>query len=233
MVDALDQASDSGSREAALVHFVERVGADEADALRRALAELEVAKHARRPVALRARGLRETGSVSALAFTLLAVLLVGPVPALLGAGDVAAARAPRRDRAVAGDRPGRGAFGVQRGHRHRQPALRPGRRRAAHRQPRSRDRSARLAAVACSTSRVFALTLLIGARLVVAVVRVAIATRRRRAHHRMLVDLLGCRTTRPVRPAPAAATCASSTSRSRWPTACPACAAASWSARAR
>jgi predicted transcriptional regulator len=44
MVDALDQASDSGSRQAALVHFVERVGADEAEALRRALAELE-AKH--------------------------------------------------------------------------------------------------------------------------------------------------------------------------------------------
>ncbi|MCV7014293.1 M56 family metallopeptidase, partial [Mycolicibacterium madagascariense] len=38
---------------------------------------------------------------------------------------------------------------------------------------------------------VFALTLLIGARLIVAVVQVAIATRRRRAHHRMLVDLLG------------------------------------------
>jgi bla regulator protein blaR1 len=38
---------------------------------------------------------------------------------------------------------------------------------------------------------VFALTLLIGARLAMAVVRVAIITRRRRAHHRMLVDLLG------------------------------------------
>ena len=38
---------------------------------------------------------------------------------------------------------------------------------------------------------VFALTLLIGARLAAAVVQVAIATRRRRAHHRMLVDLLG------------------------------------------
>jgi Zn-dependent protease with chaperone function len=38
---------------------------------------------------------------------------------------------------------------------------------------------------------VFTLTLLIGARLVVAIVQVAIATRRRRAHHRMLVDLLG------------------------------------------
>jgi Zn-dependent protease with chaperone function len=38
---------------------------------------------------------------------------------------------------------------------------------------------------------VFALTLLIGARLVVSVVQVAIATRRRRAHHRMVVDLVG------------------------------------------
>jgi predicted transcriptional regulator len=44
LVDALDQASDTGIRQAALVHFVERVGADEADALRRALAELE-SKH--------------------------------------------------------------------------------------------------------------------------------------------------------------------------------------------
>jgi Zn-dependent protease with chaperone function len=38
---------------------------------------------------------------------------------------------------------------------------------------------------------VFALTLLVGVRLVVAVIEVGIATRRRRAHHRMLVDLLG------------------------------------------
>ena len=38
---------------------------------------------------------------------------------------------------------------------------------------------------------VFALTLLIGARLMVAVVQVAIATRRRRSHHRMVVDLVG------------------------------------------
>ena len=44
MVDALAQAEDSGDRQAALVHFVERVGADEAAALRRALAEFE-AKH--------------------------------------------------------------------------------------------------------------------------------------------------------------------------------------------
>lgn len=41
MVDALDQAADTGDRRAALVHFVERVGAEEADALRLALAELE------------------------------------------------------------------------------------------------------------------------------------------------------------------------------------------------
>jgi Zn-dependent protease with chaperone function len=38
---------------------------------------------------------------------------------------------------------------------------------------------------------VFALTLVVGVRLAVAVIHVAIATRRRRAHHRMLVDLLG------------------------------------------
>jgi predicted transcriptional regulator len=45
MVDALAQARDSGDRHAALVHFVERVGADEADALRRALADLETKHH--------------------------------------------------------------------------------------------------------------------------------------------------------------------------------------------
>ncbi|QLL05157.1 M56 family metallopeptidase [Mycobacterium vicinigordonae] len=38
---------------------------------------------------------------------------------------------------------------------------------------------------------VFTLTVLVGVRLVVAVVRVAIATRRRRARHRMVVDLVG------------------------------------------
>lgn len=38
---------------------------------------------------------------------------------------------------------------------------------------------------------VLALTLLVGARLMLAIVQVAVATRRRRAHHRMLVDLLG------------------------------------------
>lgn len=48
MVDALDQVADSGGRQAALVHFVERVSADEAGALRRALDELE-AKHRTQP----------------------------------------------------------------------------------------------------------------------------------------------------------------------------------------
>jgi Zn-dependent protease with chaperone function len=38
---------------------------------------------------------------------------------------------------------------------------------------------------------VFAVTLVIGARLTYAVLQVAIATRRRRAHHRMVVDLVG------------------------------------------
>ncbi len=38
MVDVLDQLADGGGRQAALMHFVGRVGADEADALRRALA---------------------------------------------------------------------------------------------------------------------------------------------------------------------------------------------------
>jgi predicted transcriptional regulator len=41
MVEALSQAASSGDREAALMHFVERVGAGEADALRRALADLD------------------------------------------------------------------------------------------------------------------------------------------------------------------------------------------------
>lgn len=45
MVDALDQAQESDSRAAALVHFVERVTPDEADALRQALADLEAKVH--------------------------------------------------------------------------------------------------------------------------------------------------------------------------------------------
>jgi predicted transcriptional regulator len=50
MVDALQQASQSAGRAAALVHFVGQVGADEADALRAALADLE-GPHNDKPVA--------------------------------------------------------------------------------------------------------------------------------------------------------------------------------------
>ncbi|MBX7455153.1 M56 family metallopeptidase [Mycolicibacterium sp. 3033] len=45
---------------------------------------------------------------------------------------------------------------------------------------------------------VFALTLVVGARLMTSILQVAIATRRRRAHHRMIVDLVGAHPTRPM-----------------------------------
>ena len=48
MVDALQQADRSGGRAAALVHFVGQVGADEAAALREALAALEKQDDSRR-----------------------------------------------------------------------------------------------------------------------------------------------------------------------------------------
>lgn len=41
MVDALDQTPDAGGRQAALVHFVEYVGVDDAEVLRHALDEFE------------------------------------------------------------------------------------------------------------------------------------------------------------------------------------------------
>ncbi|MDA2893469.1 M56 family metallopeptidase [Mycolicibacterium sp. BiH015] len=44
---------------------------------------------------------------------------------------------------------------------------------------------------------VFVLTLVIGARLIASVINVAIATRRRRAHHRMVVDLVGAHRSSP------------------------------------
>jgi predicted transcriptional regulator len=44
LVDALAQAGGPRGRRAALVHFVERVGADEVDAIRRGLAELEASQ---------------------------------------------------------------------------------------------------------------------------------------------------------------------------------------------
>ncbi|MFC7449947.1 BlaI/MecI/CopY family transcriptional regulator [Rhodococcus daqingensis] len=48
MVDALQQAEESNGRAAALVHFVGQVGADEAAALREALAALEASDAAKR-----------------------------------------------------------------------------------------------------------------------------------------------------------------------------------------
>ncbi len=48
MFDALQQADEVGSRRAALVHFVEQVGADEAAALRDALAKLEANEASRK-----------------------------------------------------------------------------------------------------------------------------------------------------------------------------------------
>jgi len=119
--------------------------------------------------------------VSSLAFTLLAVALAGPVPAVL-ARAAWPMRAPRAAivlwQAVAAAAvlsafsaglalasglfvPGSGAI-------------------AALGMP-----------VWLGSMGVFALTLLVGVRLIVAVLKVAIGTRRRRAHHRMIVDLLG------------------------------------------
>jgi Zn-dependent protease with chaperone function len=119
--------------------------------------------------------------VSALAFTLLAVALVGPVPAVL-ARAAWPMRAPRAAivlwQAVAAAAvlsafsaglalasglfvPGSGAI------------------------------AARGIPVWLCSVGVFALTLLVGVRLIVAVLKVAIGTRRRRSHHRMVVDLLG------------------------------------------
>jgi Zn-dependent protease with chaperone function len=128
--------------------------------------------------------------VSGLAFTILAVLLVGPVPALL-ARATWPLRAPRatvvlwQAITVAAVLSAFSA-GIAIASR----LLMPG----ADGRP--------TASIVGDIGRlgwplwslyvgVFALTVLIGARLVVAVLRVAITTRRRRAHHRMLVDLLG------------------------------------------
>jgi Zn-dependent protease with chaperone function len=116
--------------------------------------------------------------VSALAFTLLALALVGPVPAVL-ARAAWPMRAPRAAVVLwqaiaiaavlsafsAGLALASGLF--------------------AH------GLDGRPTALWLCSVVVFALTLLIGARLIVAVAQVAIGTRRRRAHHRMMVDLLG------------------------------------------
>ncbi|MCV7165223.1 M56 family metallopeptidase [Mycobacterium stomatepiae] len=128
--------------------------------------------------------------MSALAFTFLAVLLIGPTPALLARASWPL-RAPRAAMvlwqaiAVAAVLSAFSA-GIAIATR----ILMPG--------PDGRP----TASVVGAAGRLgwplwtvyiaaFALTVLVGVRLMVAVLRVAIANRRRRAHHRMVVDLVG------------------------------------------
>jgi Zn-dependent protease with chaperone function len=128
--------------------------------------------------------------VSALAFAIVALLLVGPVPALLARASWPM-RAPRaaivlwQSIALAGVLSAFSA-GIAIASR----LFMPG--------PDGRPTATITSEIRAlglplwiAYVVVFALTLLIGARLAVSVVRVAIATRRRRAHHRMMVDLLG------------------------------------------
>jgi Zn-dependent protease with chaperone function len=128
--------------------------------------------------------------VSALAFTLLALVLVGPVPALLARASWPM-RAPRaavllwQSIAVAAVL---SAFSAGLALAAR--LFVPG----ADGRPTANIRE-EIAVLGwplwLGSVLIFALTLLIGVRLIVTVMQVAIGTRRRRAHHRMMVDLLG------------------------------------------
>ncbi|MEE3064425.1 MAG: M56 family metallopeptidase [Actinomycetota bacterium] len=128
--------------------------------------------------------------MSALAFTFLAVLLIGPTPALLARASWPL-RAPRAAMvlwqaiAVAAVLSAFSA-GIAIATR----ILMPG--------PDGRPTASVVGAAGrlgwplwTAYIAAFALTVLVGVRLVVAVLRVAIANRRRRAHHRMVVDLVG------------------------------------------
>ena len=128
--------------------------------------------------------------MSAQAFTLLAVLLVGPAPALL-ARATWPLRAPRAAMvlwqavALAAVLSAFSA-GIAIASRLLMPA------------PDGRPTASVVGAAGrlgwplwTAYIAVFALTVLVGVRLMVAVLRVAVANRRRRAHHRMLVDLVG------------------------------------------
>jgi len=128
--------------------------------------------------------------VSALAFTILAVLLAGPAPALL-ARATWPLRAPRAAmvlwQAIA-LAAALSAFsaGIATATR----LLMPG--------PDGRPTAGIIGAPGrlgwplwTAYVAVFALTVLVGGRLVIAVARVTIANRRRRAHHRTVVDLVG------------------------------------------
>lgn len=128
--------------------------------------------------------------MSALAFIIVAALLVGPVPALL-ARSTWPLRAPRaalvlwQAIAVAAVLSAFSAgLAIATG------LLMPG--------PDGRPTATVLSGIGALGwplwslyIGVFALTLLVGTRLLVAVLQVAISTRRRRSRHRMLVDLLG------------------------------------------
>ena len=128
--------------------------------------------------------------MSALAFTLLAIALAGPIPALLARASWPM-RAPRAAivlwQAVAAAAV---LSAVSAGLALASRLFLPG--------PDGRPTSSIAGEIdvlgwplwLCSVG-VLALTLLIGARLIVSVMQVAIGTRRRRAHHRMMVDLLG------------------------------------------
>ncbi|MGE2835934.1 M56 family metallopeptidase [Mycobacterium sp. SMC-4] len=128
--------------------------------------------------------------MSALAFTIIALLLSGPVPALL-ARATWPQRAPRaaivlwQSVALAAVLSAFSA-GIAIALR----LLQPG--------PDGRPTATVTSSIATLGwplwtiyVSVFALTLVVGARLIVSILQVAIATRRRRAHHRMVVDLVG------------------------------------------
>jgi Zn-dependent protease with chaperone function len=127
--------------------------------------------------------------VSALAFTVVALLLIGPVPALL-ARATWPMRAPRATvvlwQAIAGAAV-LSSFSAGIAIASRLFVLGP--------DGRPRTVTSEMGQLGWPLSLlylgVFALTLLVGARLVLAVLQVAIRTRRRRAHHRMVVDLVG------------------------------------------
>ncbi|WP_025737102.1 M56 family metallopeptidase [Mycobacterium genavense] len=128
--------------------------------------------------------------MSALAFTFLAVLLIGPTPALLARASwplrtPRAAMALWQAVAVAAVLSAFSA-GIAIATR----ILMPG--------PDGRPTASIVGAAGrlgwplwTAYIAAFALTVLVGVRLAVAVLRVAIANRRRRAHHRMVVDLVG------------------------------------------
>ena len=149
MVDALDQAADSGGRRGragALRRTRRRRRGGGAAPCARRVGSQTAPTNDPHPAGGPGTRLRETDSVSALAFTLVALLPGRTRPGTAGARDVADACAARRDRAVAVHRAGRGAVGVQRGYRDREPAVRARSRRPADGNDHQRDR-------ACSAGR--------------------------------------------------------------------------------